>query len=55
MADDPLFTKKNYYAPDIFKSIGLTAENTDILATGVYGMVMMAFLLQSQNRMITIL
>ncbi|KAJ8656085.1 hypothetical protein O0I10_008308 [Lichtheimia ornata] len=33
----------NYYAPDIFKSIGLTAENTDILATGVYGVVKLVF------------
>ncbi|KAI9317407.1 general substrate transporter [Dichotomocladium elegans] len=33
----------NYYAPDIFKSIGLTAQNTDILATGVYGIVKVVF------------
>lgn len=31
--------QKNYYAPDIFRSVGLTAEDTDILATGVYGIV----------------
>ncbi|KAI8139029.1 general substrate transporter [Fennellomyces sp. T-0311] len=33
----------NYYAPDIFRSIGLTQENTDILATGVYGIVKVVF------------
>ncbi|KAI7857479.1 general substrate transporter [Circinella umbellata] len=35
----------NYYAPDIFRSVGLTAENTDILATGVYGIVKAVFVI----------
>ncbi|KAF7731871.1 hypothetical protein EC973_007702 [Apophysomyces ossiformis] len=29
----------NYYAPDIFRSIGLGDSETDILATGVYGTI----------------
>ncbi|RCH87459.1 hypothetical protein CU098_007371 [Rhizopus stolonifer] len=33
----------NYYAPEIFKSIGLDSGETDILATGVYGAVKVAF------------
>ncbi|KAI8890860.1 general substrate transporter [Backusella circina FSU 941] len=37
----------NYYAPDIFKSIGLGSAETDILATGVYGAVKVAFVFVS--------
>ncbi|KAG1144014.1 hypothetical protein G6F37_001778 [Rhizopus arrhizus] len=33
----------NYYGPDIFKSIGLNSNDTEILATGVYGAVKVAF------------
>ncbi|ORE19555.1 general substrate transporter [Rhizopus microsporus] len=33
----------NYYGPDIFKSIGLDSNETEILATGVYGAVKVAF------------
>ncbi|EIE75315.1 hypothetical protein G6F46_003111 [Rhizopus delemar] len=33
----------NYYAPDIFNSIGLSGNDTDILATGVYGAVKVGF------------
>ncbi|KAI8891143.1 general substrate transporter [Backusella circina FSU 941] len=37
----------NYYAPDIFKSIGLDSNETDILATGVYGAVKVIFVFVS--------
>ncbi|ORY94966.1 general substrate transporter [Syncephalastrum racemosum] len=37
----------NYYAPDIFGSIGLDSNETDILATGVYGVVKVAFVFVS--------
>ncbi|CEP15143.1 hypothetical protein [Parasitella parasitica] len=33
----------NYYAPEIFKSTGLDSNETEILATGVYGVVKVAF------------
>ncbi|KAG2235895.1 hypothetical protein INT48_008198 [Thamnidium elegans] len=33
----------NYYAPEIFHSIGLNSNETEILATGVYGIVKVAF------------
>ncbi|KAL7316961.1 hypothetical protein PS15m_003377 [Mucor circinelloides] len=33
----------NYYAPEIFKSTGLDSNETEILATGVYGIVKVAF------------
>ncbi|KAI9277782.1 general substrate transporter [Sporodiniella umbellata] len=33
----------NYYGPDIFRSIGLNSNDTDVLATGVYGAVKVAF------------
>ncbi|KAI8335110.1 general substrate transporter [Chlamydoabsidia padenii] len=33
----------NYYAPEIFQSTGMTANNIDILATGVYGVVKVVF------------
>ncbi|RCH88311.1 hypothetical protein CU098_004910 [Rhizopus stolonifer] len=33
----------NYYGPDIFRSIGLDSNETEILATGVYGAVKVAF------------
>ncbi|CAO3686482.1 unnamed protein product [Rhizopus stolonifer] len=33
----------NYYGPDIFRSIGLSSNDTEILATGVYGAVKVAF------------
>ena len=29
----------NYYAPDIFKSIGITGASTSLLASGIYGIV----------------
>jgi len=29
----------NYYAPDIFASIGITGQNTSLLASGIYGIV----------------
>lgn len=32
----------NYYSPIIFKSIGLSSDEADLLATGVYGLVKMA-------------
>ncbi|KAG0172093.1 hypothetical protein DFQ28_004546 [Apophysomyces sp. BC1034] len=37
----------NYYAPDIFRSIGLDSSETDILATGVYGAVKVVFVMIS--------
>ncbi|KAI8352808.1 general substrate transporter [Choanephora cucurbitarum] len=37
----------NYYAPEIFKSIGLNSGETDILATGVYGAVKVGFVIIS--------
>ncbi|CAO3645731.1 unnamed protein product [Mucor hiemalis] len=37
----------NYYAPEIFKSIGLDSNETDILATGVYGVVKVVFVIIS--------
>ncbi|KAI9486579.1 MAG: general substrate transporter [Benjaminiella poitrasii] len=33
----------NYYAPEIFRSIGLDSNEIEILATGVYGAVKVAF------------
>ncbi|KAI9259454.1 hypothetical protein BDA99DRAFT_538416 [Phascolomyces articulosus] len=33
----------NYYAPQIFRQIGLTGETVDILATGIYGVVKVVF------------
>ncbi|KAI9488205.1 general substrate transporter [Zychaea mexicana] len=35
----------NYYAPDIFRTVGLSENNTDILATGVYGIVKAVFVI----------
>lgn len=29
----------NYYAPDIFKSIGINGSSTSLLASGIYGIV----------------
>ncbi|KAI8637011.1 general substrate transporter [Parasitella parasitica] len=37
----------NYYAPEIFKSTGLDSNETEILATGVYGVVKVAFVFVS--------
>ncbi|KAI9356114.1 general substrate transporter [Pilaira anomala] len=37
----------NYYAPEIFRSTGLNSDNTEILATGVYGVVKVAFVFVS--------
>ncbi|KAI9301483.1 general substrate transporter [Cunninghamella echinulata] len=37
----------NYYAPNIFRSIGLTSNATDILATGIYGAVKVLFVIIS--------
>ncbi|KAI7886856.1 general substrate transporter [Mucor mucedo] len=37
----------NYYAPEIFHSIGLDSNETEILATGVYGIVKVAFVFVS--------
>ncbi|KAI7907082.1 general substrate transporter [Cokeromyces recurvatus] len=37
----------NYYAPEIFRSIGLNSNEIDILATGVYGIVKVVFVLIS--------
>lgn len=33
----------NYYAPNIFQSIGIQSTEIDVLATGVYGCVKVAF------------
>lgn len=33
----------NYYAPNIFQSIGIESAEIDVLATGVYGIVKVAF------------
>ncbi len=33
----PFFSGINYYAPDIFASIGITGTTTSLLASGVYG------------------
>ncbi|KAG2217892.1 hypothetical protein INT45_008068 [Circinella minor] len=33
----------NYYAPDMFRQIGITGETVDILATGIYGVVKVIF------------
>ncbi|KAG2174486.1 hypothetical protein INT44_006749 [Umbelopsis vinacea] len=37
----------NYYAPQIFNSIGLSSAETDVLATGVYGIVKVVFVFVS--------
>ncbi|RUS31500.1 general substrate transporter [Jimgerdemannia flammicorona] len=37
----------NYYAPVIFQSIGITSAEIDVLATGVYGTVKVAFVFAS--------
>ncbi|KAI8140597.1 general substrate transporter [Fennellomyces sp. T-0311] len=33
----------NYYAPEMFRQIGITGETVDILATGIYGVVKVVF------------
>ncbi|KAG2172225.1 hypothetical protein INT43_004766 [Umbelopsis isabellina] len=37
----------NYYAPEIFQAIGLSSAETQVLATGVYGCVKVAFVFVS--------
>ncbi|ORX60426.1 general substrate transporter [Hesseltinella vesiculosa] len=37
----------NYYAPEIFQSSGLNTNNIDLIATGVYGVVKVAFVFVS--------
>ncbi|RUS22856.1 hypothetical protein BC937DRAFT_86303 [Endogone sp. FLAS-F59071] len=37
----------NYYAPNIFRSIGIQSTEIDVLATGVYGCIKVAFVFAS--------